>query len=186
MPAVIKATDIPFTTAPTSAFVLAVVGGVLRLRQCLPENLPSSADVVANEALANAATAQNTANTANTTANTAITNAATAQATATAATSTHSTLTYAATTNIDLSAADYRTLTLAGNVTFTTSNRAAPRTVSIKIICDGSNRNFVFPAWVFVGAAAPASITAAKRAILTITAFGTNDTDIMAAYSVEP
>ena len=99
----------------------------------------------------------------------------------------HSTLTYGATTNIDLDADGFQTLTLTGNVTFTTSNRAAGRSRTVRIIGDTSLRTFTFPAgWTFVGAAAPASIAANKDAVLTITAFGTADTDVVAAFAVEP
>jgi hypothetical protein len=100
--------------------------------------------------------------------------------------STHSTLTYAATTDIDLDTDGFQTLTLTGNITFTTSNRAAGRSKTIRIVGDSSLRTFTFPGWTFVGAAAPASLAANKDAILTITAFGTADTDIVAAYAVEP
>lgn len=208
-----KATSLGFTTAPISLFALADVNGVIRLRQVLPVNVPSSgsasaAQATADTAITNAATAQAAAVAAQGTANTGVTNAATAQgtantavtdaataqaaavaaqATADAATSTHSTLVYGATTNIDFALANYRSLALTGNVTFTTSNRAAPRTVSIKILADGSIRTFTFPAgWIFVGAAAPADIAASKTAILTVTCFGAADTDVVAAYAVEP
>lgn len=104
-----------------------------------------------------------------------------------AGSSSHSVLTYAATVDIDFASDDYRTLSLTGNVTFTTSNRAAPRTVSIRIIADGSTRTFTFPVgWTFVGGAAPVSIAASKTAILTATCFGVNDADIVAAYAVSP
>ncbi len=99
---------------------------------------------------------------------------------------THSTLTYAATTNIDFTAANFRTETLTGNVTFTTSNLAAGRSVTIRIIGDSSTRTLTFPAWKFVGAAAPASLAANKVAILTITSFGATDANCIAAYSAEP
>jgi hypothetical protein len=100
--------------------------------------------------------------------------------------STHSTLTYAATTDIDMDNDGFQTVTLTGNVTFTTSNRAAGRSKTVRIVGDSSLRTFTFPGWTFVGAAAPASLAANKDAILTITAFGTADTDIVAAYAVEP
>lgn len=100
---------------------------------------------------------------------------------------THSTLTYAATVDIDFTLADYRSLPLAGNVTFTTSNRAAPRARTIRIIGDGSSRTLTFPAgWIFIGAAAPTALAANKVAILSVTCFGANDADIVAAYSAEP
>ena len=98
---------------------------------------------------------------------------------------THSTLTYAGTTDIDLTGDDFRTITLTGNITFTTSNRAAARSITLKIIGDSSLRTFTFPSWKFVGGAAPASLAANKIAVLTITAFGTADTDIVAAYAAE-
>lgn len=93
---------------------------------------------------------------------------------------------YGASYAIDLSTEGYETMTLTGNITFTTSNRVAGRSKTIRLICDGTNRTLTFPAWKWVGAAAPAEITASKTAILTITAFGTADTDIVAAYAVEP
>lgn len=99
---------------------------------------------------------------------------------------THSTLTYAATVDIDFDSDDYRTLTLTGNVTFTTSNRAVPRAVSVRIIGDGSSRTLAFPAgWIFLGAAAPTALAANKIAILSVTCFGANDSDVVAAYSAQ-
>lgn len=99
----------------------------------------------------------------------------------------HSTLAYSATTNLDFDADDYRSVTLAGDITFTTSNRGAPKALSIRIIGDGSIRTLTFPAgWKFVGAAAPTMLAANKEAILSVTCFGANDADIRAAYAAEP
>jgi hypothetical protein len=98
-----------------------------------------------------------------------------------------STLTYSATTNIDLSTSVYttQTVTLAGNVTFTTSNRTAKGTKLIRIICDGTPRSLTFPSWKFMNAAAPILIAANKTAMLSLVCFGTADTDIVANYGVE-
>lgn len=98
----------------------------------------------------------------------------------------HSTLTYAASTAIDFTGDGFQTCSLTGNITFTTSNLAAGRSKTVRIVSDGSSRTFTFPSWVFVGAAAPASIAANKTAILTLTSFGTTDADVVAAYSVQP
>jgi hypothetical protein len=99
----------------------------------------------------------------------------------------HSTLTYAATTNIDMDGDGFQTVTLTGNITFTTSNRAAGRSRTVRIVGDSSSRTLTWPAgWTWIGAAAPSSIAASKDAILTITAFGTADADVVAAYAVEP
>jgi hypothetical protein len=98
----------------------------------------------------------------------------------------HSTLTYAATTNIDMDGDGFQTVTLTGNITFTTSNRAAGRSRTVRIIGDASPRTLSFPSWKFVGAVAPTSLAAGKVLILTVTLFGSADTDGVAACAVEP
>lgn len=101
-------------------------------------------------------------------------------------TNNQSALTYAGTTDIDFDGLSAKTLSLTGNVTFTTSNKAAGRLKKIKILCDGTLRTFTFPAgWIFIGGAAPASIAISKTAILTLECWGTADTDIIAAYAVQ-
>ncbi len=91
------------------------------------------------------------------------------------------------TLNIDMNASMLQTTgTLTGNITLTTSNRSAGETVTLRIVNGGTNRTITWPAgWKFVGTApaAPETITANKVAIVTITAFGTADTDIVAAYA---
>lgn len=90
------------------------------------------------------------------------------------------------TTALDMSSNEIQTISLSGNTTFTTSNRATGRTKMVKILCDGTGRTLTWPAgWIFVGAAAPTSIAANKTAILTITCFGSNDSDIVAGYAVQ-
>lgn len=96
----------------------------------------------------------------------------------------NSTLTFAATTNIDFDGALYQNVSLTGNITFTTSNRVAGKMATVRIIADGSTRTFTFPAWKFMGAI-PANIAANKTAILSLTAFGSAETDVVAAYAVE-
>jgi len=97
-------------------------------------------------------------------------------------------ITYGATVDLDLAALDgqYRTITLTGNITFTTSNRAAGRTVLIRLLPGASERTLTFPAdWVFVSTK-PATLAANKTAVLSLTFFGTADTDCVAAYGVQP
>lgn len=95
-------------------------------------------------------------------------------------------LAYSATTDIDFDLNETVTLDITGNITFTTSNKAAGKRKTIKILADGSTRTFTFPSWKFIGAAAPASIAANKTAILTLECFSTTDASIVAAYAVEP
>lgn len=79
---------------------------------------------------------------------------------------------------------EYRTHALSGNVTYTSSNRATGKSVTVKVLCDATPRTFTFPSWVFVGTA-PTGIAANKTGILTVTWFGTADTDAVAAWSVQ-
>jgi hypothetical protein len=94
---------------------------------------------------------------------------------------------YSSTLNLDFTAADFFTVTLAGNITFTTSNLAAARCVSVRIVGDGSIRNLTFPGtWTFIGSAAPTALAASKTAILSLTSFSTTDANVIAAYAVQP
>ena len=98
-----------------------------------------------------------------------------------------SALTYASTTNLDMAALNgqYRTISLTGDLTFTTSNRANGRAVVLRLLSDASQRTFTFPGdWVFVSTK-PASIAASKSAVLSLTFFGTTDADCIAAYAVQ-
>jgi hypothetical protein len=79
------------------------------------------------------------------------------------------------------------TLNLAGNVTFTTSNRSAGKEVAIRIICDGTTRAFTFPGWIFTQSPAtgPSSIAAGKTGILSVRCWGPADGDATAVYAVQ-
>jgi hypothetical protein len=92
--------------------------------------------------------------------------------------------TSATTTALDFSGDQLQTISISANTTFTTSNRAIGKSKTIKITTDATLRTLTFPAWKFVGAK-PTDQAASKIGILTITCFGTADTDIVAAYAVE-
>jgi len=97
------------------------------------------------------------------------------------------TITYGATVDLDLAAhaGSYKSISLTGALTLTTSNRASGRTVTLRLICDATGRTLTFPAgWVFVGTK-PSTIAASKTAVLSLTFFGTADTDCVAAYGVQ-
>lgn len=100
---------------------------------------------------------------------------------------THSVLTYAASVAIDLAGDPYRTLTLTGDVTITSSNRAAAKAVAVRIVGDTVQRTLTLnEAWKWIGAAKPTALAANKVAALSLTAFGTAESDVLAAYAVEP
>lgn len=96
------------------------------------------------------------------------------------------TISYSGTTNIDLDKAAVQKISLTGNLTLTTSNRKTGASVDIILACDATPRNLTFPAWKFMNSAAPASIAASKTAYLSVYFSGTNDSDGIAWYSVEP
>ena len=97
---------------------------------------------------------------------------------------------YAATVNLDMAALSglKRTILLTGPLTLTSSNRAAGRSVTLRLICDATARALTVPAgWVFLGPAGskPSSIAASKTAILSLEWYGTAETDCVAAYGVQ-
>lgn len=96
-------------------------------------------------------------------------------------------ITYGASVALDMSALDgqVRTISLTGNLELTTSNRATGRTVTLRLIADSTQRTLTFPAgWVFIGSK-PANIAASKTGVLSLTFFGSADTDCVAAWGVQ-
>lgn len=91
------------------------------------------------------------------------------------------------TVNLDFSALNgtFQTIALTGDITFTTSNLAAGRSVSL-FISAAATRNFTFPAWLFVGAAAPVSVLTGKAGVLTLTSTSTTDGAVYAAWAATP
>lgn len=98
------------------------------------------------------------------------------------------TVTYAASIALDFSNAKaFKTVTLTGNVTFTTANLTPGKTVIVRAIGSGGTRTFTLPAgWVFVGAAAPASVASGKTGVFVLRSFGTADSAVVARYEVQP
>jgi hypothetical protein len=87
---------------------------------------------------------------------------------------------------VDFTGDDYKTCTLTGDIDFTdSSNRAAGRSVVVRVVCDGSIRNVTFNAnWKFVGAK-PTTLAANKIAVLSLTAFDANETGVVAVWAAE-
>ena len=94
------------------------------------------------------------------------------------------TVPYAASIALSFAENDNKKLTLTGNVTFTTasSGRAAGRGMDVLIEAGAASRTLTFPSgWRFIGIK-PASIPASKVAILSLRAYGPNETDIIAVW----
>lgn len=96
-------------------------------------------------------------------------------------------ITYAASHAFDMEGARIQRMALTGNLTFSAlANQQAGRSATIIIAADASLRTLTFPAWTFVGAAAPANIAASKTAKLELHCVGTNAADVIAEWTVEP
>jgi len=78
-----------------------------------------------------------------------------------------------------------RVITLAGNLTLTTTNLTAGRCIEVFIFGDGSIRTLTLPAWRFIGAASPANIAANKVGRLRLFSKGTTDADVVAEWVVQ-
>ncbi len=100
----------------------------------------------------------------------------------------HTTVAYVSVSPItlDFGTQGFKTCLLSGGAVFETSNRAACKSLTVRVSANSATCALSFPAWTFVGAAAPTSIAAYKQAILTLTAFGTSESDVTATYAVQP
>ncbi len=97
-------------------------------------------------------------------------------------------LTYLANTQqVNFASTPYQTFQITNDTIFTNQNQAVGRSVAVKMIGGLTNCNLTFPSqWVFIGSTAPALIGSNKTAILSLTAFGTDPTNVIAAYAVQP
>ena len=94
-------------------------------------------------------------------------------------------LTYAATTSLNFNSNKVQTLALTGNVTFTTSAKAAALGVQVIITADSTARTLTFPAgWIWLGTK-PTQIAANKTGMLSLYCKGTAETDVIAGWGVQ-
>jgi len=95
------------------------------------------------------------------------------------------TLTYAATVDLNFSGNAVNVLALTGDVTFTTSNRAAPRGLQVIVSADASARTLTFPSnWIWLGTK-PTTIAASKTGMLSLYCKGTAESDVIAGWAVQ-
>lgn len=92
------------------------------------------------------------------------------------------------TIDLDMAALNdtFQAITLTGNPTFTTSNRGAGRTVTVKLTAGASPRTITWPSWIPLGAALPTTLASGKVAVFTVTMFDTTDAAACASYSAQP
>jgi hypothetical protein len=110
-----------------------------------------------------------------------------AVATAAGLSATGPTFSTAGSNTIDLDFSVERVISRAatGAVTFTGSSYTAGKSVTVRVVAGASSRNLTFPAgWTFVSFK-PASLAANKTGVLAVTAFGTTESDCLAAWAAE-
>ena len=92
------------------------------------------------------------------------------------------------TVNLDMASVHgtIQTIAASGSLTFTTSNRAAGREVTLVIAAGGSSRTITWPSWLAVGAALPTSVASGKTLVATVTFVDTTDAAAIAAAAAQP
>lgn len=113
------------------------------------------------------------------------TRSANLRVTAESSAKTYTTDVAATTTALDFATEAFKTISINADTTFTASNYAVGRTITVLITNGATQRSLTFPSgWVFVGTK-PSSIAASKKGVLTITSFGTLEADCIAAWAVQ-
>lgn len=97
-----------------------------------------------------------------------------------------SNLIWASTVDINFNTSAYQYLIMTNNTTFTGSQLGAGKAVAVKIFAGTTNYTLTFPAWTFLGAAAPTLLASNKTAVLSLTAFDGNITNVVAAWAAQP
>jgi len=97
---------------------------------------------------------------------------------------------YAASIDVDFDGADYQTIALTGDIDLNASlNRPVAgraKSVALVLTADGSDRALTYNAnWTVIGTA-PTQVTASKTGIVSLTAIGPNETDVLIVYQEEP
>jgi len=78
-----------------------------------------------------------------------------------------------------------QTKSISGTTTFTGSNYAAGKTITLFITTDGSERDLAFPSgWIFQGSK-PTAQAASKVGTLTLTCASTTEASVRCAYAVQ-
>ncbi len=88
---------------------------------------------------------------------------------------------------VDFTGVGLLTMNIGGALTLTGANLYPGRAVALRLVGTGTSQNLTFPTgWAFLGSAAPSALAAGKVGVLSTSAFGTSQSDIVAAWSVQP
>ena len=89
---------------------------------------------------------------------------------------------------LDFLGANFQTETLTGDPFFITTNRVNGGFLSVRLLPNGSTRTISFSSgWSWLGTAQSSiSLGEGKLAVLSLTAYGPNETDVIAVYAAQP
>ncbi len=79
-----------------------------------------------------------------------------------------------------------QTITLAGNPTFTTSNRSAGKEITLVLSAGGSARTLTWPSWTSVGTTLPTSLSSGKVLVVDVTFLDSTDSGAIASPHTQP
>jgi hypothetical protein len=87
---------------------------------------------------------------------------------------------------LDFLGDNFKSISLAGDLAVTSTNRTAARSLALLVIGDTVQRNLTFTeSWIWLQIV-PTFIRASKNGILTLTCFGTAQTDVIATFVETP
>lgn len=101
----------------------------------------------------------------------------------------YSQLGYSAVRYLSFKEDDYRSILLSGDIIFAAQHHASAKSITVRVrnLSGTLSRTVAFPSsWIFLGnPGRPSSIAPSRTAILSITAFGASDADVIAAWAVQ-
>lgn len=100
-----------------------------------------------------------------------------------------SSIPFTLTNTLDFAGAKLQTINVTNNIAFLSTNITSGSGISIRLVCDTANHNLSWlSGWSnrFLNAQMPASIASNKVAVLSLQAYGSGETNVVAGYGVTP
>ena len=95
-------------------------------------------------------------------------------------------LTYDASPTLDFHDGVSQTMTISGAIALDTTNRGSGKFLTLRVVDNGSGQNITYASgWKWLSDSGPSTIAASKTGILSLTCYGTAESDIVAVWAVE-
>lgn len=90
---------------------------------------------------------------------------------------------YVDTSSIDFGVGGVRTMTITGSTYFTSSNLSAGKSIEMKLVASGGSYSLFWPTdYIWLNSTASTQLTSGKTAIVSLTSFGTTESDVVVAW----